>query len=112
MEKMSHSEYIEETRRNAGRIAVATINGEIGILESCFKLAPLLAQAELPAEDPDSNAVILVSDELDGLPLGEFRRHWAPEALEKLAPEIESATAWAQSIAMPAIHSIAARFGA
>lgn len=112
MEKMTHAEYIASLRHEAGEIAAAVTAGRISVLDGCWSLGPLLAQAELDLGDSDAQTIGLVCSELDGLPLGEARTHWAPEALECLAPQLESAAEWAASLAMPAIRSVALRFGA
>ncbi|TPG44811.1 hypothetical protein EAH75_19505 [Rhodanobacter glycinis] len=111
MEKMSHAEYIEQLQHEAGRVAVATVAGNLDILEACWVLGPLLAQAELAPGDPDAHAIGQVCSELDGLPVGEARALWSSLALERLAPELESLKRWALQLAMPAIQSVAARFG-
>jgi hypothetical protein len=112
MEKMTHAEYITSLRQEAGRVAALVISGHMSLLDGCWALGPLLAQAELGPDDTDANAIGLVCSQLDGLPLEGFRDHWAPEALERLAPELESATGWATPLVMPAIQSVARRFGA
>jgi hypothetical protein len=112
MEKMTHAEYIESLRREAGKIAAAASSGETAVLDACWALGPLLNQAELDPSDPDARSIQLVWSELDGLPLGELRAHWAPEALSRLAPQLESLTQWATPLAMPAIRSLASRFEA
>ena len=112
MEKMTHSEYIASIRHEAGKIAAAVTAGNMSVLNGCWALGPLLAQAELDPDDLDVQTIGLVCSELDGLPLGEARAHWAPEALERLAPQLESAAKWAASLAMPAMQSVALRFGA
>jgi hypothetical protein len=112
MEKMSRAEYIEQLQRDAGRVAVATIAGDLDVLEACWVLGPLLARAELAPGDPDANAIGQVCSELDGLPVGEARALWSSQALERLAPELASLKSWALPLAMPAIQSVASRFGA
>ena len=109
---MTHAEYIADVRRRAGLLAAAVVRGEIGILDGCWALGALVGQAELGAGDPDAQVIDLVCSELDGLPLGSFRAHWAPEALDRLAPQLESAATWAKPIATPAVQSLARRFGA
>jgi len=111
MAKMTHSEYIADVRSRAGQLAVAIVSGETDILDGCLALGPFLAQAELEA-DPDAEIIGLVCSELDGLPLGPARANWDPAALSRLAPELDSAAAWAKRTAMPAIQSVAHRFGA
>lgn len=112
MEKMSHDEYIEQLRLEAGGIATAALAGELDVLDACWFLGPLLAQAELPAGDADASAIGEVCSELDGLPVGNTRKLWSLEARERLRPQLESLKNWASPLAMPAIESVAVRFGA
>ena len=111
MEKMSHAEYIEQLRREAGSVAAAAIAGELDVLDACWFLGPLLAQAELPVGDPDTSAIGKVCLELDGLPVGNTRELWSLEARARLAPQLESLKSWASPLAMSAIQSVAVRFG-
>lgn len=111
MEKMTHAEYIADVRRRAGQLAAAIVSGEADILDGCWALGPLLGQAELEA-DPDAEVIGLVCSELEGLPLGSVRTNWAPDALSRVAPKLDSAAAWARRTAMPAIQSVARRFEA
>ena len=111
MEKMTHAEYIADARRRVGQLAAAIAAGETDILDGCWALGPLLGQAELGG-DPDAETIGLVCSELDGLPLGSARANWAPDALIHLAPQLDSAAAWVRRTAMPAIQSVAHRFGA
>ena len=112
MEKMSHAEYIDQLRQEAGNIAVAAVAGELDVLDACWFLGPLLAQAELPVGDHDARAIGEVCSELDCLPVGNMRELWSLEARERLAPQLESLKKWASPLAMPAIQSVAVRFGA
>jgi len=112
MEKMSHAEYIEQLRHEAGNVAAAAVSGELDILDACWFLGPLLMQAELPAGDPDASAIGEVCSELDGLPVGSTRELWSHEARQRLAPQLESLRNWASPLAMQAIQSVAVRFGA
>jgi hypothetical protein len=112
MKKMSHAEYIEQLRQEAGSVAAAAVAGELDVLDACWFLGALLAQAELPAGDPDASAVGAICSELDGLPVGNTRELWSHEALEKLAPQLESLRNRASLLAMSSIQSIAMRFGA
>lgn len=61
-------------------------------------------------KDPDISPFILVDSETDALPLGEQRKGWLPEALAKLAPELQQAEAWARSVGSKACESIISRF--
>jgi hypothetical protein len=111
MERMTHAQYIADVRRRVGQLAAAIVAGDVDILEGCCALEPLLGQAELKG-DPDVEAIAITCSELDGLPLESARHLWAPEALDRLKPQLETTTAWAKRTAMPAIRSLAHRLGA
>ena len=86
--------------------------GEVPILEGCHSLAALRWEVEVEERDPDFVTFAMISSETDALPVGSVRAHWASEALVRLEPDIQSATAWATPQALPACHSVVQRFGA
>lgn len=112
MEKMSHSEYIATVRAEAGNLAADVLGGRAELLDACHRLSALLAAAELEAGDEDVKTFMIISSEIDGLPVGAVRAHWDPSALARLQPEIESASKWARKIAEPALFSVVRRFKA
>ena len=112
MERMSHSEHISMVRAEAARVATDALAGRVNVLEAAHKLASLLAEAELGADDVDAATFSLISSETDALPVGGVRDHWDASALDRLQPELDSAIAWATPIAAPAFKSVARRFEA
>jgi len=112
MEKMTHAEYIAGLREEAARLASLVLSGSMSLLDGCWLLGPLLAQAELGPGDPDAKAIGLVCSELDGLPVGPQRALWSAAALDRHAPELESLSNWASPLAIPALNNVAQRFGA
>jgi hypothetical protein len=112
MEKMTHAEYIAGLREEAGQIASIVLSGSMSLLDGCWLLGPLLAQAELKPGDPDAKAIGLVRSELDGLPVGPQRPLWSAASLKRLAPQLESLSHWASPLAMSAVKNVAQRFGA
>ena len=112
IERMTHEEYVLSVRRRAVEIATGILSGTVPILEGCHSLASLRWEVEVDDRDPDFVAFAMISSEIDALPIGEVRAHWAPEALMRLEPEIRSAIAWATPQALPACRSVVQRFGA
>ena len=110
--RMSHEEYVLSVRLEAVEIASGILSGDVPMLEGCHALAGLRWQVELDDRDPDFFTFAMISSEIDHLPVGSVRQHWAPDALNRLQPEIESAIAWATPQAIPACKSIIERFGA
>ena len=111
-DRMSHEEYVLSVRREAAEIASGMLSGSVPMLEGCHALAGLRWQVELDDRDSDFFTFAIISSEIDHLPIGSVRQHWAPDALARLEPEIQSAIAWATPQAIPACRSIIQRFGA
>lgn len=109
---MTHEEYVLSVRREAVEIAAGILSGEVSVLEGCHSLAALRWEVEVDERDPDFMVFAIISSETDALPIGAVRTHWAPEAMARLEPEIQSAIAWATPQALPACKSLVQRFGA
>ena len=111
-EHLSHEEYVASARQQAANVAAGILAGTIPVLEGSFKLSALRHEVEVESNDKDFLVFVAISSETDALPVGEVRKHWSAEALARLQPDIQSATAWAMQLAVPACQSIVARFGA
>jgi len=111
-ERMSHSEYVESVRKQAASLAAGILDGSVNVLEGALKLSALRHEVEVEPSDNDFTTFAVIASETDALPVGEVRRHWSTEALARVEPEIQSATAWARHLAVPACQSIVRRFGA
>lgn len=109
-EHMSHEEYVLSVRARAVEACAAILAGKLDVLEGCHLLASLRWEVEVDERDADFVAFATISSEVDALPIGEVRQHWAPEALAKLESEIQSATAWALPQAVVACRSVVQRF--
>lgn len=112
IERMTHEQYVLSVRRQAVEIASGILAGEVPILEGCHSLAGLRCEVEVEDRDPDFVTFAMISSEIDALPIGAVRALWAPEALARLEPDIQSAIAWATPQALPACESVVRRFGA
>jgi len=64
----------------------------------------------VPTDDPDFKAFVAIESETDHLPIGDVRKLWQPEALDRKANEISEAEAWARDIAADACRRIISRF--
>ena len=111
-ERMSHDEYVRSCRDRAVAFAKGALAATVPLLEACHALAALYDAVEVSSPDPDFDVFSLISSECEALPIGAAREHWAPEALARLEPQIQSAVAWATPLALPACRSIVQRFGA
>ena len=111
-ERMAHEQYVQSSRHRAVGLAQGILAGSTPLLEGCHALASLHQAVEVAEQDADFKAFALVSSECDALPTGKARELWAPEALARLEPEVQSAIAWATPLVLPACRSIVQRFGA
>ena len=98
------------SRREIGRIAAAMLSGAMSFIEGARTIWGLGHSAGLQ-DDADFNAFIVIESETDALPMGELRRMWNAEALEKLQPEIDRAEAWAREVGTSACERLVKRFG-
>ena len=112
MESMSHVDYIATIRAEAGDLAADVLGGRADLLGACHRLSSLLAAAELEPGDEDAKAFMIISSEIDALPVGADRTHWDSSALSRLQPKIDSTSEWARKIAEPALVSVIRRFKA
>jgi len=53
-----------------------------------------------------------LSSEVDAMPVGNIRKHWAPETLARVEPDVQAVIEWASPQALPACRSIVQRFAA
>jgi hypothetical protein len=111
-EHMSHQAYVSSCRAKAAEVAAAVLDGSIPILDACHLLDELAAGVDVPSDDHDFGIFSLIHSETDSLPIGRVRDHWAPDALARIEPDIQAAVVWANPIALPALQSVVARFGA
>ena len=72
-------------------VASAILRGELGVIEGSRLLHSLQFEVSSLDHDPDFIPFVGIHSETDHLPIGEVRQLWAPEALVRLAPEIQAA---------------------
>jgi len=109
---MSHEEYVQSVRYQAVEICLGILAGSANLLEGYHSLASLRREVEVDERDPDLLTFAAISAEVDALTVGEIRKHWAPEVLARVEPDIRSAIAWASPLALPACRSVVQWFGA
>lgn len=108
--KMSHEEYIEKQRARAVEVARKMLDGSIHYLEGAIELSSLRFEVGLPENDSDFLAFTGVASEIDHLPIGSARQHWAKEALIRHEPEIQQSIEWAKKVSLSECKSIIERF--
>ena len=107
---MSDSVNKDRDGKEIANIARAMLGQRMSFTEGALKIRRLWLGANLPDMDSDILPIIGVISETDRFPLGEVRKHWAPEALEKLQPEFERAEEWARQSASAACQKLIDRF--
>lgn len=108
---MTPEEEIGTLHLRIAETAAGMLDGSVPFIEGVRTLTHLLNRAGVARNDEDFDVLVAADSETDDLPVGEVRRHWAPEALQRLEPEIDAATAWAKQFASEACESLVARFG-
>ena len=88
------------------------LGGALSFIEGARLICRLRGRAGLSDSDPDIVAFIAIESETDTLPMGDARQHWAPQALAKLQPEINSAEAWAREVGRGDCQRLVDRLGA
>ena len=58
----------------------------------------------------DFMAFVAIDSETDDLPIGDVRKYWSKEALDKLDPEIKKAEEWAKNFGLKECESLVRRF--
>lgn len=111
-DQMNHEEHVLQARHEASRICSGILEGNVDVLEGFHLLASLRWEVGVDASDADFIVFVAISSEIDNLPIGEVRRYWSAEALERLEPELQAAIAWAMPMAVPACRSVVRRFSA
>ena len=70
----------------------------------------LRSSVDVPDDDSDFEAFVVIDSECDGLPIGSVRRSWSPEALTQKAPEVAHAERWAMDTGAEAFRNVLQRF--
>jgi len=107
---MNHQEYILNNRKKCAEIAEGMIDGTVHYLEGSITLSSLRFEIGLSEFDDDFIPFIGIASEIDHLPIGSSRKHWAESALEKHETEIQECIKWAKETSIKECKSIVSRF--
>ena len=101
----------EWARRNAAKSAAAIINGKLGVIEGCRRLADV-AHSLVPDWVADEDFVVFgaIASETDALPTGTARQYWSSEALAREDREIARYESIVRERVFAACRNILARF--
>ena len=105
---MNHEEYINSVRMKIGCTAQDMIKGTKDYLEGAIKISSLCHEADINGEE----FIVFrgISSDVDHLPIGEVRKQWSKEALEKHEPEIKKSTLWAKEISLEQCNLLAKKY--
>jgi hypothetical protein len=101
---------IEKARSQAATIAAAVLAGQLSPVVGAIDLHGLRSSVDVPDDDPDFEAFMLIESECDGLPIGPARQHWSDEALERKESEVAHAERWAMDTGAEAFRNVLSRF--
>jgi len=108
---MNHEEYIDSVRIKIGRTAQNMMNGTKNYLEGAIEISSLCHEAEVDINSEEFIVFRGISSEVDHLPIGEARKLWSKEALEKHEPEIQKSTSWAKETSLEQCNFLAKKYG-
>lgn len=107
----SHSEFVAKERQKLVALCRAMFSGEMSFFEGAAQVCLLRHTIEVPEDDLDLRAFVVIESETDHLPLKNIQHHWSAEALEQLQPEFERTEVWAKPFASIACENLIKRFG-
>lgn len=102
---------IENARNKIVRLCRLILDGKLSFIEGSRSIWRLGPEARLPENDPDMTIFLGIDSETDALPVGQQRKLWARDALERLPPDIGRSEAWAKDHGQAACESLVRRFG-
>jgi Protein of unknown function (DUF2489) len=103
---------VATNRQKVAQIAQRILDGEVGIIAGARQISALCGgHVDLDESDPDFRTFVGIDSETDDLPIGDTRRHWAADALQKKDAEIAAAEAFYRDAALAACKRLVARFG-
>ena len=100
-----------DNRQKVVGIARELLAGRIGVIAAARQIAAFCGdRVGLDEFDPDFLTFTVIESETDALPVGESRRHWAPDALAQKDLEIAQCEEFYRSEAAEAACRLIARF--
>jgi hypothetical protein len=103
---MSNEPKAKAARQQIIETAQCMLDGTLSFIEGARLINQLRWKAGLPDFDPDILPFVGIESETDALPIGDVRKLWAPDALEKLQPKIEQAEKWAHHFGYPSCQKL------
>lgn len=110
IEKMTHDQHVLSVRQRIVDTARAMIDRQLGFLAGARTLAALRFEIDA-VDDADFRIFVAIDSDTDDLPIGPVREFWDEAALQRLAPRIEAAEAWAREQGTSACAALIRRYG-
>jgi hypothetical protein len=102
---------VASSRQKVAQIAQGILDGRVGIIAGARQISGLCGgHLGLDERDPDLATFVGIDSETDDLPIGNTRRHWAPDALARKDVEIARCEAVYREPAFEAASHLVARF--
>ena len=106
----SHREFVTKERQKLVALCRAMLSGEVSFFEGAVQVCSLRHNIEVPEEDSDLEAFVLIQSATDHLPLKDIPHRWSAEAIKRLQPEFEKTEVWAKPFASKACENLIKRF--
>lgn len=112
MNKLSHQQYVINSKKKIVRICERVFANELSILEAAREITALRFEAELDENDENILTLVGIDSETDHLPIGNKERDlWNVEALKQKDKEIKEYEKWARDFGTEACKNIVLTLG-
>ena len=111
---VSEEEFVPSSsspREQVVEVASVMLRGELSVIEGSRLLSRLQFLVSSLDHDPDFIPFVGIDSETDKYPLGDFRRHWAKDALAKLDLERRAAEDHYRDWGLSSAQRLVDRFG-
>ena len=109
MRERSYAELLERRQRIV-ETAQAVLDGQLGLLEGCHRLASLSYTVDPHMEDKELLSMVGIASQTDHLPIGAWRREWAPEALRAKDAEMAENEDYFRESALESCRALVERY--
>ena len=87
------------------------LSGDVSFFEGAIQVCLIRHNIEVPEDDPDIEAFVLIESETDHLPPKNIQHRWASKAIKNLQHDFERIEVWAKPFASAACENLIKRFG-
>jgi hypothetical protein len=101
---------LAEQQHEIVRVARRIVDGSVGVIEGAREMTRVHFRSHSKEEDEEFLVFVGINSETDHLPVGEVRRHWSTEALERKDAEIRKAEEFFRDRALSAAQALIRRY--